>query len=329
MTSDQGDFIGMGKAWGHYPSDSIFFAGGNGETVGADVYSEARSWSLKFEAPDDEALTQGTTYRNATRFPSQTHAGMNITGGASACNTLTGEFTVNEIHLNEYDELERFSASFEQHCEGGTPALRGTFEFRALSADLDPDPETDIISGPSGIVTSRDASFSFAGSANSTFECSLDNSGFQPCTSPRFYQDLSEGPHTFQVRARSPRGRPDSSPAQRAWIVDAVGPVISVVRPTAGVYVNDQAVGQTGPIIIVGSVTVQATATDAESGVPTVGFDVDGTPVDPSNITRQGDSFQFTFRPPSAGQHTITVRATNGSGLPSTAAVSVYGVGAG
>jgi hypothetical protein len=336
MTSDPGDWIGRGQTWSHAPSNSRFGVGGNYEYAGGGVSTaDGTSWSLSFASPSGDTLERGRTYTNATRTPFKgSGAGVEITGGARSCNTLAGEFTINDIFVNAFDELERLSVTFEQHCEGGSPALRGIFEFRATGTlpepEPEPEPDTIITSGPFDMEPNRDGGFAFSASVGgSTFECSFEGSGFEPCTSPFFYQGLSEGSHTFRVRATSPAGKVDPSPAERTWIIDAFGPVLSVTRPTAGVYVNDQSVGGSGPIAVVGSVTVQATATDAQSGVSTVGFDVNGTPVDPSRITREGDSFRFTFRPPGAGEHTITVRAENGSGLETTTSISVHGVPAG
>jgi hypothetical protein len=93
------------------------------------------------------------------------------------------------------------------------------------------------------------------------------------------------------------------------------------------VYVNDQVLVGGGPApIVIGSVTVEARAVDAESGIASFRFEVNGTPVDPSQVTVQDGTYRFTFRPASPGQHTITARATNGSGLTSATAIQVYGI---
>ena len=43
--------------------------------------------------------------------------------------TLTSEFTVHEIGYDARGVLNRFRATFEQHCEGGDAAARGTIAF--------------------------------------------------------------------------------------------------------------------------------------------------------------------------------------------------------
>ena len=55
---------------------------------------------------------------------------------------------------------------------------------------------------PRGYFKSNSARFSFSSSeAGSAFQCSRDGSAFASCTSPTSYSKLSQGSHTFQVRA--------------------------------------------------------------------------------------------------------------------------------
>jgi acid phosphatase type 7 len=82
-------------------------------------------------------------------------------------------------------------------------------------------PETTIDSGSSGTVTSTSANFTFSSNeANSTFECRLDGAAFTSCTSPKGYNSLANGSHTFEVRATDAAGNTDSTPASHTWIVD-------------------------------------------------------------------------------------------------------------
>ena len=96
-------------------------------------------------------------------------------------------------------------------------------------------PETTIDSGPSGTVNSSSATFHFSSSEpNSTFECSLDGGGFASCTSPKSYMTLTDGSHTFQVRATDAVSNTDGSPASWSWTSDATPPTISTVEPADG-----------------------------------------------------------------------------------------------
>jgi Bacterial Ig-like domain len=93
--------------------------------------------------------------------------------------------------------------------------------FDLGSADTTP-PETTIDSGPAGTVVTNAATFTFSSNeAGSTFACSLDGASFTACTSPTNYTGLSDGSHTFQVRATDGTGNTDLTPAGRTWTIDS------------------------------------------------------------------------------------------------------------
>jgi polysaccharide biosynthesis protein PslG len=84
-------------------------------------------------------------------------------------------------------------------------------------------PETRIDSGPSG-TTNASPSFTFSSSEpNSSFECVLDSGAWSPCTSPKSYQGLATGGHSFQVRATDLAGNTDPTPASRSFTVTRKG----------------------------------------------------------------------------------------------------------
>lgn len=103
---------------------------------------------------------------------------------------------------------------------------------RSFEADTQP-PDTTISSGPSGLVASSSASFSFeADEEGATFECSLDEAAFTACSSPKAYEELSDGPHTFRVRATDSVGNQDETPAERSFTVDTTPPQTTIDSPT-------------------------------------------------------------------------------------------------
>jgi hypothetical protein len=61
----------------------------------------------------------GTTWR-APGEP-----GLDISGLGRGCNQLTGSFTVLDVVYGPLDYVQSLHATFEQHCEGRLPALRG------------------------------------------------------------------------------------------------------------------------------------------------------------------------------------------------------------
>ena len=102
------------------------------------------------------------------------------------------------------------------HNRDACPNVAGLAENQGcpLSSDTTP-PETTITAGPSGTVNSADASFSFGANEPATFQCSLDSSALESCTSPKNYMDLPDGSHAFRVRATDTAGNVDTTSAER------------------------------------------------------------------------------------------------------------------
>jgi hypothetical protein len=97
-----------------------------------------------------------------------------------------------------------------------------------------------ITSAPASLVNSNSASFGFSHTeTGTTFECSLDSTtAYSSCTSPRNYTSLSEGSHTFRVRALDAAGNV-GSPASHTWTVDTIGPVSTITfTANGGRYTN-------------------------------------------------------------------------------------------
>ena len=94
-----------------------------------------------------------------------------------------------------------------------------------------PEPDTTITAGPSGLVASSSASFSFSSSiGGSTFTCSLDGAAATACTSPQDYTGLADGDHTFAVTATA-NSVSDPTPATAAWTVDTTPPTVTGTDP--------------------------------------------------------------------------------------------------
>jgi hypothetical protein len=96
----------------------------------------------------------------------------------------------------------------------------------SASATSDPitvPPNTSIDSGPSGSTNDNTPTFSFSSDEQgASFECRLDSSqetDFQPCSSPHTTDPLSDGPHTFDVRAADALGNQDPTPDSRSFTI--------------------------------------------------------------------------------------------------------------
>jgi hypothetical protein len=132
MTSDPGDYIGGGRNWSYTIANDAIGVGGTRQYVGFGVDGANGDWWYADFAPAAGDILAPGYYPNATRYPFNGNGpGLDVSGNGRGCNTLTGEFTVNSATWLADGHVRTFSVSFVQHCEGGTPALRGTFAFRA------------------------------------------------------------------------------------------------------------------------------------------------------------------------------------------------------
>lgn len=165
-------------------------------------------------------------------------------------------------------------------------------------------PETTITEGPVGNVASHDVSFLFTSSTSgSTFECSLDESTYASCSSPKSYTGLAVGAHTFNVRASDENGT-DKTPAQRSF---KVAPDTTITSPTPS---------------YTGGAT-PSTSFSSDTAGASFECSVDGaSPMSPC-------SSPYTF--PSGlkvGWHSIAVAATDGHGaVDPTPAVWAFNTG--
>lgn len=195
-----------------------------------------------------------------------------ITSGPSGTtddNTPTFEFSSNEVGSSFACRVDTqaFASCTSPHTTAALSNGQHTFEVRATDAagNVDPTPaartftvtssppdttppETTISAGPSeGASTDDDTpTFEFTSSeAGSTFQCRVDTQAFASCTSPYTTGMLSNGQHTFEVRATDAAGNTDASPAARSFTVNTRPPDTNppettiTLGPAAGTTTND------------------------------------------------------------------------------------------
>jgi hypothetical protein len=135
LDSEPGDWVGAGIQQTMTPGDGTFSADrtfDNGVAISFLGFNPGNFWHLQFAAPGKATLVPGV-YEGATRWPFQapTDAGLSVSGDGRGCNTLTGRFEVLEAVYGAGGEVVSFAADFEQHCEGGEPALFGGVRFNS------------------------------------------------------------------------------------------------------------------------------------------------------------------------------------------------------
>lgn len=132
--SDTGDYIGQGLTRSYYPMNGTFATTGSADRRSLSLSYDGGNdnWTLNLRAPS--ALAVGT-YTGATRYPFEAAGvpGLSFGGSGRGCNTLTGTYTINELVWGSGNVPTKLSVDFEQHCEGGAPALRGQVRYNATT----------------------------------------------------------------------------------------------------------------------------------------------------------------------------------------------------
>ncbi len=152
--SDPGDYVGRGVKETWYLQDGTFTPSRGPGPVTIAFDGGPEWWTLSFDGPNGSDLTPGT-YTGATRYPfNGPNPGLSVSGSGRGCNMLTGSFVVREVAWAADGSLDRFSAVFVQHCEGGDPALRGVVNYDATPPDATP-PEAAAALVPEGRINRK------------------------------------------------------------------------------------------------------------------------------------------------------------------------------
>jgi hypothetical protein len=153
MTSDAGDYIGQGQTYAYATSSGDSFNPTNtAAAVNVSVYgANGDWWYVNLSAPSGESLAAGT-YSSAERFSSSTAPGLDVWGNGRGCNAVAGSFTVTQISFHAGGTIDSLDASFEQHCEGAEPALRG--ELHIVNVPPPPPLTIGLAFEPSGSASS-------------------------------------------------------------------------------------------------------------------------------------------------------------------------------
>jgi len=181
------------------------------------------------------------------------------------------------------------------------------------------EPKTEITAQPPALDTDRTPEFTFTGddsTPNGTgsgifrFECRVDQSPFSTCTSPFTTANLSDGEHTFQVRAVDRVGYVDSSPASYTWTVDATAPAVPALSSPA----NSGVITSTDIVTLTwGAVT--------DSNLAGYRVKLNGA------VTAVGTVTQTVVGPLANGTYTWTVAAVDAAGnISADAAVRTFTV---
>jgi hypothetical protein len=192
------------------------------------------SWSIDLSAPDTTITARPAALSNSSS------ASFSFTGGDGAgsgvasfeCSLDGGAFAAC-TSPRSYTGLADGSHTFAVRAVDVAGNIDGTPASYSWTVDTGA-PDTVITANPSNPSASADALFSFSGSDGGTgvasLECALDGAAFAPCTSPASYTGLSNGAHSFQVRAVDGAGNIDPTPASFSWTIDTTAPTVDIVN---------------------------------------------------------------------------------------------------
>ncbi|MHA7263040.1 phytase [Arthrobacter sp. TMN-37] len=228
-------------------------------------------------------------------------------------------FFVTQDHANDNGQRQNFKVvPWQSIAAAYTPALLvdPAYDPRKIGAGTPAPtpPDTTITSKPANPTTSTSAEFSFTSpSTSATFACSLDSAAFVNCTSPVSYPGLSNGSHTFQVRASDPNGV-DPTPASHTWTVDTTPPEGDTTPPETTITSAPPATSSST------SASFAFTSNEADS---TFQCSLDGAP-------RLACTSPQAYTGLSTGSHRFDVWATDAAGnTDPVAATHTWSVGPG
>ena len=82
-------------------------------------------------------------------------------------------------------------------------------------------PKTTISSQPPELTNQKQANFTFlANEQNCVFECQINQENWETCVSPKVYENLFDGEHTFSVRATDLAGNLEIDIQEYQWEID-------------------------------------------------------------------------------------------------------------
>ncbi len=197
------------------------------------VDSTAASQAFTVDStPPQTTIDSGPT--GTTNDPTPTFAFSSSEAGSSfECRVDAGTFAAcSSPHTTA--QLTDGSHTFQVRAIDGAGNPDPTADSRTFTVDTST-PQTTIDSGPSGATNDPTPTFAFSSSkAGSSFQCRVDAGTFAACSSPHTTAQLTNGSHTFQVRATDPLGNTDATGDSRTFTVDTVAPQTAIDSGPAG-----------------------------------------------------------------------------------------------
>jgi hypothetical protein len=190
------------------------------------------TWTID-TSPPDTTITGGPA-NSSTSGPTVSFTFSSEAGATFQCRMDSGSFSACTSPFTATG-LTDGSHTFHVRALDAAGNVDASPATRTWTVDATP-PDTTITGGPANSSTSGPTvSFTFSSEAGATFQCRMDSGSFSACTSPFTATGLTDGSHTFHVRAIDTVGNIDPTPATRTWTVDATPPDTTILSGPTGV----------------------------------------------------------------------------------------------
>ena len=131
LESEPRDFIGAGGTYLYTPANSVLMIDAQGAFLTVSIDGDER-WKGTFVGMNSLSRLEIGYYGGLRRWPfhNPVRGGLTWSGEHRGCNRLTGWFVIDELTYDG-NVLMAIDLRFEQHCEGGEPALNGEVHWEA------------------------------------------------------------------------------------------------------------------------------------------------------------------------------------------------------
>ena len=237
----------------------------------------------------------GTTADNTPSFDFSSDPGSSF-----ACSLDTGDFSPCSSPFDA-PKLSNGAHTFRVRATDGA-GNTGPAATEDFTVDIAA-PTATITSAPHGTTADNTPSFDFSSDPGSSFQCSLDTGDFSPCSSPFDAPKLSNGAHTFRVRATDEAGNTGPA-ATEDFTVDIAAPVATITSAPHGTTADNT------PSFDFSSDPGSSFQCSLDTGTPA--YSPCSSPFDAPTLSN--------------GDHTFRVRATDGAGNTGPAATEDFTV---
>ncbi len=199
--------------------------------------------------------------------------------------------------LSSSDGGKNISVWFKDTADRLSTAATGT-----ITLDTTP-PIALITSQPSGTTDLTPVSFGFTASKpRVTFQCKLDSGSYEACTPPIIYKGLTEGNHTFSVKAISTVTNLESEPVSYTW---------TAIRPLVTTMPSDFINNKGNRYLITGKTVMLSLSAVATTGQKVTGYFASESPDTPE----ASDPGWVMFTPVTTFSKKVPFTVSDGNGV--------------